>query len=391
MPSGSGKQAQLPLPALLSQTLVAFTIELDNEFERRMNRAGHPGVRLSLVIWSNLVRFIGQGGSTVQDLAANALAPRERIASQLGCLERWGVVTLNDQDNKRSGWGSGRGIRGDWMVRLTSRGAKAAEIWPPLAGEIETRWEARFGNAEMGRMKSLLQAIADQLDVELPQGLPHALEIAEAFPARARRQRPELAFPALLSQVLLAFKIEYERESGTSLALSANALRVLAEKPVPVSELPRRTGASPGTCGIGWQLKPFVLVEADPHKERGKLVRLSPRGLAVQRTYRRLIDEIPRRWEAGYGKEIIRGLTEALRDLFARRDGDQSTLSAGLLAPPDVARGGALAPSLGRRTIAPAARKRARDLVLQNQLFVKDPAGNLPHYPMWDMNRGFGP
>jgi len=23
--------------------------------------------------------------------------------------------------------------------------------------------------------------------------------------------------------------------------------------------------------------------------------------------------------------------------------------------------------------------------------FVRDPAGTLPHYPLWDMNRGFGP
>jgi hypothetical protein len=32
-----------------------------------------------------------------------------------------------------------------------------------------------------------------------------------------------------------------------------------------------------------------------------------------------------------------------------------------------------------------------RDLVAQTEEFVRDPAGTLPHYPLWDMNRGFGP
>jgi hypothetical protein len=41
--------------------------------------------------------------------------------------------------------------------------------------------------------------------------------------------------------------------------------------------------------------------------------------------------------------------------------------------------------------IGPAARQRKRDLVIQTEAFVRDPAGALPHYPLWDMNRGFGP
>jgi hypothetical protein len=28
---------------------------------------------------------------------------------------------------------------------------------------------------------------------------------------------------------------------------------------------------------------------------------------------------------------------------------------------------------------------------VQTETFVCDPAGTLPHYPLWDMNRGFGP
>jgi hypothetical protein len=55
-----------PLSALLSQALVASTVEFDNEFERRMSESGGVGARLSLTVWSNWVRFISDNGTSVQ-------------------------------------------------------------------------------------------------------------------------------------------------------------------------------------------------------------------------------------------------------------------------------------------------------------------------------------
>jgi hypothetical protein len=37
------------------------------------------------------------------------------------------------------------------------------------------------------------------------------------------------------------------------------------------------------------------------------------------------------------------------------------------------------------------AKQRMRDRVAQTALFIQDPIGSLPHYSLWDMNRGFGP
>jgi hypothetical protein len=76
------------LSALLS--LVAVTIELDNEFERRMREAGYPGTRLSLVVWANLMRFVAEGAMSVRNLAARALAPDKQIRFELGCRVIWG-------------------------------------------------------------------------------------------------------------------------------------------------------------------------------------------------------------------------------------------------------------------------------------------------------------
>jgi len=368
------------ISAMLSQLLVAFTVELDNQFELRMAQAGHPGSRLSLVVWMGLVRFLVDGEVSIRDLAARAVAPESQVKFQLGCLERWGFVALLPEPSdgppakRREGWGCGRGIRSGWMVRLSPKGQTAVRVWTPLMGEIERCWENRFGADDVHLLRQSLREIVRQLEVNLPLGLPHS----------------RLPLPALLSQLLLAFRIEFERDSSTSLVLCANALRILGPEPAREAEIPRLTGGSPETSGIGWQIKPYIVVTPDPAK-RGKLVRLSPRGLRAQQMYQQLTHDIEQRWEARFGRDAIVRLRECLERFFERRGNEGPLLSEGLIPPPGTVRAGVLAPALGRRDIGTAARQRMRDLVAQTEAFVRDPAAALPHYPMWDMNRGFGP
>ena len=62
--------SRFELPALLSQALVAFTIELDNEFERQMSHrtSDHgrtPGQAtapwlVSMAMWWTCMRFVGE-------------------------------------------------------------------------------------------------------------------------------------------------------------------------------------------------------------------------------------------------------------------------------------------------------------------------------------------
>jgi hypothetical protein len=194
----------------------------------------------------------------------------------------------------------------------------------------------------------------------------------------------------MLSQLLLAFRIEFDRESPAPLMLSANTLRVLGEKPVRVAEIPILTGGSPETTGIGWQIKPYVVVAPDPDAARGKVVWLSPRGLAAQQAYHRLVLEIEKRWEAKFGAGVIRMLRDSLEKLFNRSAGGAPLIAEGLVPAPRTARAGSQTASLGRRSVG-AARQRMRDMVAQTEAFVRDPSGALPHHPLWDMNRGFGP
>ena len=395
-----------PISALLSQVLVAFTIEFDNEFERRMAEAGYAGALLSLVVWSNLMRFLVEGGVSVRDLGAQALASEEQVKLELGCLERWGFVALraDGADDRpiatrvhrragrvlRDGWGSGRGIRAGWTVRLTGKGRAASEIWPSLFGEIERRWQSRFGEDTISRLRQILQSLLKEIDLELPQGLPALWDVAGQYPTRRERSSGTLPFVTLLSQLLLTFAVEFDRESSAPLWLCANTLRVVKEQPIAVGDLQRLTGGSPETSGIGWQIKPYVTMERNPASSRGQLVRLTPLGRNVQQRYRELTREIEKRWRAKYGEDKIDRLRNSLQELFLRNNGERSLLSEGLVPAEGTVRAGKQAPALGRRDIGTAARRRMRDLVAQTEMFLRDP-GTLPHYPLWDMNRGFGP
>jgi len=171
------------LSALLSPVLIAFTVEADNEFELQMVAAGHPGAGLSLGVWSNALRFVPENGVTVRELAAAALTHVEEKVFQLGCLERWGFITLeasagdsrpirrkfHRQANRelRDGWGSGRGIRPEWMVRCTAKGRAAVVIWPELSETIEARWKGRFGAETVDRLRKALVSIVGEFKSEL--------------------------------------------------------------------------------------------------------------------------------------------------------------------------------------------------------------------------------
>jgi hypothetical protein len=83
-----------PLFALLSQIIVAYTVEFDNEFERRMSEAGHPGAGLSLMVWHTVMRFLDDNGISVENLETQSIIALSPIKFQLGCLERWRFITL---------------------------------------------------------------------------------------------------------------------------------------------------------------------------------------------------------------------------------------------------------------------------------------------------------
>ena len=341
--------ADLPLATLLSQTLVAFTIELDNEFEHRMphrttNHGSSFGPWLaSMAMYLNCMKFTGDEGVTVSELERLA-----RTTTNLHGMQRWGyVVVEGGPDNKRSQSPNRRPVARpgrDWIVRPTLRGKMAREVWGPLFGVIEERWQARFGRDEIQRLREALSALLSRMDVELPECLPIlGYGLFSRGPVRNRGGRVELdaalppLLPVLLARVLLVFAIEFEGESEISLAIGANVLRVLDEEGVRVRDLPQLSGVSKEAISMAMGIlgkKGLAVVETETGS-RTKIARLTSKGVEAQDAYGRLLAKIEERWRERFGEEKIRELRAALEVLAGEPGATVSPLFRGLEPYPD--------------------------------------------------------
>ncbi|MDQ6775231.1 MAG: MarR family winged helix-turn-helix transcriptional regulator [Actinomycetota bacterium] len=303
----------LPLPTLLSQALVAFTIEFDNEFEHRMphrtTRGSAGDARegpwlVSLVMWSDLMRFVGAEGVPVREIAD--------AGGNLKGMQRWGYVVLEpDSRGEHS-------PRSDEIARPTGSGRAAQEIWRPLFDVIEGRWQGRFGEQETGRLRESLPALVGRFDLPLPEYLPVlGPNLRARLPHVPVVPAPHL--PALLSQVLLAFTLECEQESPLALTVGANLVRVLDERGVRVRDLPRLTGVSKEAISIlagALERGRYATVETDPTaRSSGKILRLTRKGLLAHEAYGRIPAEVERRWEQRFGEENVREVRESLEKL----------------------------------------------------------------------------
>jgi DNA-binding MarR family transcriptional regulator len=237
-------------------------------------------------------------------------------------------------------------------------------VWRPLFGIVEERWQARFGADHIARLRDSLAALIGQFDVELPDYLPvlgYGL-VAEVFdnkgqaPAeRASSAAARLHLPALLSKVLFAFTIEFERESELSLAISANVMRILGAEGVRVRDLPRLSGVSKEAIAMALgflEKRRYVVVEPDPAASRTKVVRLMPKGRKARDAYLHLLTVVEERWQARFGQDAIGTLRESLERLAGEPTAQLSPLFRGLEPHPGGWRASARKP------------------------------GTLPHYPM---------
>jgi DNA-binding MarR family transcriptional regulator len=309
--------AHLPLPTLLSHVLVGFTIEFDNEFERRtphvttmLGSASGSGPWLtSMVMWSNFMQYVPEDGLTVGELQRLSRTPKLALSG----MERWGYVFV---EPKRA--------RADWLVRPTRKGRMAQEIWRPLFGAIEYRWAERFGKDEIDKLRASLLALIHQFDIELPDYLPVlgyglCTQILER-----KRQAPEAVqtLPACLSKVLLAFALDFERDSDLSLALCANVVRLLDDTGVRVRDFPRLSGVSKEAIKMAHgflEKRGLMVVEPDRSAAKTKSVRLTAKGLKAQDAYNKLLANVERHWQARFGKAAIDTLRESLEPLVGER------------------------------------------------------------------------
>ena len=333
---------RLPLSALLSQALVAFTIEADNDFERKLphrtTRHGRspaaPGAPwlVSLAMWANCLQFVTPAGITVRELERAARTP-----TNLDGMRRWGYLDVDPPPSA----GGPKKPRLTAVLRPTRWGVRAQDEWRPLPAVVEERWQSRFGAGAMAGLRASLAGLARG---DLPDCLPilgYGMFSRGPGPgADGDATGRELPFYTLLSRVLLAFALEYEAEAEVSLAISANLLRVLGPAGRPVRDLPELAGVSKeaiSTAAGYLQRHGYAVREPAPPPGRGQHLRLTAQGTAAQRVYQELPALIERRWQAASPDGHVSMLRRQLERLTAPGSGPDAgrpLLLTGLEPPP---------------------------------------------------------
>src|SRR5579862_1029352 len=350
----------LPISALLSQAFVAFTIEGDNEFERQVphrtaarrssaSRREVPWLT-SMAMWFTCLRYVDDAGRSVHEVDGLA-----RTQTNWNGMERWGYIDVApDPADPRP-----RPPRRDWVVRATPGGRRAQAAWAPLSDVIEARWQERFGNEAVGRLRERLTAVAARLDPELPDCLPI---LGFGLYSRLPERRPALdaavvagstgvpagriALPSLMAKVLLSIALAFEERWPVSLATSANVLRVLDEVGQPVAGLPRRSGVSKEALAMAFGvLTKAGLVEIGPSRaeRRGKAARLTELGTAARFANEARLAAV----EASVRERVGGGAFDALRttlEAIVEPDVAPSPLFLGLAPDPDSWRAAVPAP-----------------------------------------------
>lgn len=139
--------APLPLPTLLSHALVAFTIELDNEFERQTphwitdSKSGsRTGAWLvSMAMWWNCMHFVDEKGITVGELEKLA-----RTKTNLNGMERWRYIVVAPDPSRQAPKAAAAGLG-------NSRNTERPEVAGSVAAAIQRDRKTMVGALRKGR------------------------------------------------------------------------------------------------------------------------------------------------------------------------------------------------------------------------------------------------
>jgi DNA-binding MarR family transcriptional regulator len=340
----------VPLPALLSQALVAHTIELDNEAEHRLphrttrqqdpdTERGGPWL-VSYALYANVLQYIGADDITVATLRARART-RQLL---LGGLLRWGYIILTPP----AGQPLRKPPQDDATVRNRQAGLRARDVWSPLSALVDDRWRRRLGAPVIDRLDRALRAVFDALSIEPPAYLPviHPTQGGKLDEPQPRdvttggpmRVPTSGSLSPLLSGILYGFTVDFEADARISLPISANTLRVLDASGTRLGELPRLTGVSRegNAMGAAWLERHGCVVSGpDTTARRGKVLRLTPKGEKAQQKYRRLLRATEESWRTRFGTRAIDDLRTALGEVVGDGTFETSPLAPGLVPHPD--------------------------------------------------------
>jgi hypothetical protein len=168
-------EQDMPLSALISQALVAFIIEFDNEFEHRVphrttNSGSTPGYSrdpwlVSMAMWIKYMRYVPAEGIRFNELQKATASSTKTLTIWLTRLGSWwGYLSVEGLDRSSAS----KRIAPQAMIQPTLGGLKAIEAWRTLIPLVESRWRKRFGDPTIDALATSLAEVSKQLDPALP-------------------------------------------------------------------------------------------------------------------------------------------------------------------------------------------------------------------------------
>lgn len=306
-------------------SLAHALLDINRSFERR--REGDDEGP-SLLLWSNLLRVIADGGIALTDLPAAARISRRAVRSWLGLTTKRGWLEVEATAPRTK------------IVKLTETGRRLRDRSADLVAATEAQWTTRVRGTRA--VRDALEDLVGQLELELPHypmtygGADRSALGGRAVPVDPGPPRipPHgsdwvpvvrtedargLPLHALLSQALMAFTIDYEeRASGFPMAVAAQLVRAMPTRSVPLAALPGVLGVT-GSGKSGLERHGFVRVTG---KDDDPMASLTDLGVWARDGYEPGIADVVQAWRDRYGTDIVERLTSSLAAVDDQLAGD---------------------------------------------------------------------
>jgi DNA-binding MarR family transcriptional regulator len=323
---------------------VAYTVEFDNQAELALphhTTDAHESHQdtpwlVSYVCWANVLQYVGPDGLTVAALREEARTTRLLLEG----LRRWRYVRVIPAEGRALT----KPIAASTLIRTTRHSRQSQEVWRALPAVMDERWRTRLGGDTVERLHRALAAVFVRLPIDPPAFLPVVYptqngraEVAPPGPPSHAPGGGTADLVTLLGGVLLAFTLDFETESRLALAISANTLRVLSADPTRLRDLPRLTGVSKeanAMCAGFLVRRDCAVIEPDPAATRGKVIRLTDKGVKARANAARNLAATEARWRTTFGASALDALRAALEPLVGDATLASSPLAAGLTPQP---------------------------------------------------------
>jgi hypothetical protein len=304
---------QLGLPVLLSRVLGGMVRDLERDDD--------PLVTASLAVWANVLRPLADaGGSTCErELVEPArISKRLMVAAVTGAAGR-GWLTTGPSPGRGAGRAvdladGGRASDARWRARLERFDADHRD--GPLAAAVADL-VARFPLEHPWQPASYGTADPSAVGGSFVRGAP-----ADGIPPHGQDWRPVrrvggassvvgVPLPALLSQALVAFTIDYEAAPMWPLASTTLVVQHLGAKAIPLADVP----GDHGIAGNGKSLLErhgVAVVAGGAGRAAARTVRLTALGERIRARHTPTIAAVEAAWRDRYGVAAVDHLRTAL-------------------------------------------------------------------------------